>query len=155
MSSGILLGSLSKSITCQIESLFTSSPVHLLLLDSTQSSSRLVFSLSLKLVLLPWLYWVGLPAQRNIVPSYAAQTLNKRRVTMSEMLSKLSSGKTTHYRVWSYSCKTKPPLWLFQVCYFLLTFAALLAFDFVDWRHFVTLKLIVWALTGLTVSAVN
>lgn len=152
---GSFLGSLSQSITCQIESLFTFWPVHPLLLNSTQSSSLLVFSLSLKLTLLPWLYWVGLPAQRNIVPSYTPQTLNKRRVTVSEMLSKLGGGKTTHYRVWSYSCKTKPPLCLSQVCHFPPTFAALLAFDSVDWRHFVTLELIVWALKGLTVFTVN
>lgn len=87
-------------------------PVHPLPLNSAQSSSLLVFSLSLKFVLLPWLYWVGLPPQRNIVPSHAAQTLNKRRVTVSEMLSKLGGGKKPHITEYEVTpVKTKPPLY--------------------------------------------
>lgn len=36
--------------------------------NSTQSVSPLVFSLSLRFVLLPWLYWVGPSAERNTAP---------------------------------------------------------------------------------------
>lgn len=101
-SSRVLLGSLSQSITCQIESLFTFWSIHPLLLNSTQSVSLLVFSLSLKFVLLPWLYWVGLSTQRNSVPSYAAQTLHKGRASVSKMLSGLGwrGGKKAHVTVY-------------------------------------------------------
>lgn len=122
---------MSWSITCQRESLFTFWPVHplllplpppprLLLLNSTQSPSRLVFRLSLKLVLLPWLYWVGLPAQRNIVPPLTLLRLLIKEGSRCQRCSAnwmVEKPRITEHE--ESSCKTEPPLALPPVCRFL------------------------------------
>lgn len=112
--SRILLGSFSQSIICQVESLFTflASP----LATSHLNPALSLFSAFLSNRFITLTLLSGPATSKKHCPPYAAQTLNKRRVRVSEMLSKLGGGKTTHYRVRSYSCK--PNLHSTQVCHF-------------------------------------
>lgn len=87
---------------------FSFLPVRLLLLSSAHPSCLLAFSLFVKLLFLLWLQSVSLTAQRVIVLSYGAQILNKRRVRMKDVLSKLAGRINSDYRTWRCAWKTKP-----------------------------------------------
>lgn len=142
-SSRVLLGSLSQSITCQIESLFTFWSVHPLLLNSTQSVSLLVFSLSLSnsFYYLDFIEWAS-QLKETLSPHMQLRLFIKEGPQCQRCSADWVGGgkKSTCNSIWSYSCKTKPFLCLSQECHFQATFTALLAFDSVNWRYLVPLK---------------